>query len=191
MADVPAWDEELERELIIRCQAGDKTAFEPIVKQYMRRAYFTALGLVGNPQSAEDLSQDAFVRVYKNIDSFDVDAPFYPWFYRILKNLCLNHIRGKKRKPAQSLDKLGEVGFEPQSKNPDPEDDCQTDEMKQVLWQAIYKLKETDREIIILKHFEDLSYKEIAEVLDIPQGTVMSRLFNARKHLREMMTGYV
>lgn len=176
-----------ERELILRCKRGDKQAFGELVQKYMKRAYFTALGFVGTHEGALDLSQEAFVRAYKAMGQFDVDKKFFTWFYRILKNLCLNFMRDKSRQ-ARAFSEIGEMSVQGL---PDGSQDtaalAERNETRELVWKALNALKPAEREIILLRDFQDMSYKQIAELLDCPVGTVMSRLYNARKALREKL----
>lgn len=174
-----------ERHAIIACQRGSREAFGIVVSTYMRRAYRAAIGLVGNREDAMDLSQEAFVKAFRAIRRFDPDRPFYPWFLRILRNCCYDWLRKKRARPASDyLDALpgGAAG---------PEVLAHRDEKKVAVWNAIRRLGDRDREIIVLRHFQHLSYKEIAETLGIPEGTVMSRLFTARSRLREELKDLV
>lgn len=170
-----------ERSLILRCQRGDRTAFEPIVTRYMRRAAAFALGWVGNREDALDLSQEAFARAYRALRRFDPERPFYPWFHRILRNLCINHIgRARHRKELPLEDAIpvrSGVAL--------PDEEAARDEIRRLVWEGIGRVSAQDREILVLREFQDLSYAEIAEVLEIPKGTVMSRLHNARRRLRD------
>ena len=170
-----------ERELILRCQRGESVAFEPIVTRHMRRAASFALGWVGNRDDALDLSQEAFARAYRALRRFDADRPFYPWFHRILRNLCINHIgrsRYKREIPLEDAIPIRSGGASPQ-------EIAERMELRELVWDGIARVSEQDREILILREFQDLTYAEIAEVLDIPKGTVMSRLHNARRRLRD------
>ncbi len=179
---------EEEKSIIRRVQDGQAAAFEDLVNAYKQKAYYVALGFVGNHEDALDLSQDAFVKAFKAIKTFDLNSPFFPWFYKIIKNHCLNYIKKNQRVRNDSLEELEEETFAQfEDDRPDPRDEYRDSETRQLLWKAIDKLKPDFREIIIMKHFHSLSYKEIAEALDIPIGTVMSRLFNARQELRELM----
>jgi len=173
----------VDRDLILRCQGGDRAAFEPIVLRYMRRAAAFALGWTGNRDDALDLSQEAFARSYKAIRRFDPDRPFYPWFHRILKNLCINHIGRARNRHEVPLEET----YPARSANPSPLEFTEGEERKRMVWEGICQLNELEREILILREFQDYSYSEIARVLDIPKGTVMSRLHNARKRLREKL----
>ncbi|MCK4411952.1 MAG: sigma-70 family RNA polymerase sigma factor [Candidatus Eisenbacteria sp.] len=172
-----------ETALIVRCQAGDRAAFEPIVTHHMRRAAAFALAWTGNAEDALDLSQEAFVRAFRAISRFDPARPFYPWFYRILRNLCWNHLGRAAR--------LHEVplrdDFDRADARPRPDAQLERQELRASVWEALRKLKPNDREILILREFQGLTYAEIAAVLGIPQGTVMSRLHQARRRLRERL----
>jgi len=94
--------------LILRCQAGEKQAYGELVNKYMKRAYYTALGLIGSPKAAMDLSQEAFIRAYRAIKRLDADKKFFTWYYRILKNLCLNYLRDRARQ-ARPFSEVGET----------------------------------------------------------------------------------
>ena len=177
-----------EKEIIGRVQKGDVNAFTILVDAYKQKAYYTAYGFVNNHEDALDLSQDAFIKAFKAIKTFDLKAPFFPWFYKIIKNHCLNHIKKNKRFEHQSIEEQAEDQFiqYPDTK-PLPDDLYQMSDMNLRLWKAIETLKPDFREIITLKHYHGLSYKEIAEALNIPIGTVMSRLFNARQELKDIV----
>jgi len=180
-----------DRSVIIRIKKGDTQAYNILVKRYMQRAYYTALGFVGNHDSALDLSQDAFVKAYHAIQKVDEDRNFFTYYYRILRNLCFNFIRDKKRH-ARAFSEIGEVqvrNFE--NPDSDPSDLLEKQEQKEAVWAAIQQLKPDHREIIILKEFRDYSYEEIAKLLDIPIGTVMSRLYHARKSLKSKLEGVI
>ena len=156
-----------------------KKEFEMLVKQNMRRAYFSALGLLGSHDAAMDVTQEAFIRAYRNFKSFNGEKKFFTWYYSILKNLCLNFIRDRKRKNETEYIEFKENEHS-QSK---PGEAIENKELVEKLQEAIEELDFDDREVIILKEFEDHTYNEIAEILNIPVGSVMSRLFYARKKL--------
>lgn len=173
-----------DHKLIEWAQNGDKQAFGILVERYMRRAYYVALGLVGCHEDALDLSQDAFVRAYKAINRFDRERAFFTWFYQILRNLCFNFIRDhKKREYAFSEICDGDL-FQIQDEDQLPPDRLlEKKELSRRMWKSIQSLPETEREVIILREFQDMSYQEITQVVECPLGTVMSRLYSARKHL--------
>lgn len=187
--ETPFLDPEKEREIIRRVQAGDSNAFDDIVNAYQRKAYYVASQFVTNHEDAMDMAQDSFVKAFKAINSFNINSPFYPWFYKIIKNHCLNQIKKNGRVRNDSLEELEEDQFmQFKEERADPRTQYAGDEERQQLWEALWRMwmtKPDFAEIISLKHFHNSSYKEIAAVLDIPIGTVMSRLFNARQDLRE------
>ena len=153
-------------------RSGDPRGFEFLVKQYRREAYFHALGFVGDSSIAEDMCQESFTKAYTNIPRLRKLGAFYPWFYTILRNTCLTSLRS--RKPQVPDDDL--VDF-----NADPFGLIQSDHEREVVWAAIGRLKPEFREILVFKHLQDKSYKDISRILQIPRGTVMSRLYHARK----------
>jgi len=166
------------------CQKGDRDAFETIVRNYAARAAGVARSILRDAVAADDASQEAFIRAYRAIHRFDLGMAFYPWFYRILKNVCLTRL--KKRKIADfSLD--AENAPPVAAKPNDPADNASRKELRATILQAVDTLSDPHREIIHLAHFEQLSYKEIAECLSIPNGTVMSRLWAARKALKKVL----
>ena len=168
-----------EKDLIIKCQNGNKKAYAYFVNEYKLRAYHIALGFVGSEDDAYDLSQEAFIKAYRNLKSFNNQKRFFTWFYQILRNSCLNFIRDHRNRSTNNDSILEHIVS-------DDKPDIQNEkmEMQAILWSAIEELSPNLKEIILLKDIEEYSYKEIAEFLDIPIGTVMSRLFTARKVLK-------
>jgi RNA polymerase sigma-70 factor (ECF subfamily) len=153
----------------------------------MKDAYFIALGLVGNSEDAMDLSQEAFIRAYRNIKHVKPDRRFFPWFYQILKNLCVSHLRKRRHRQTGSLDAedCPEVAARDDCFCPDVV--AGKKEIKDSVWRAIGKLDDKHREVIILRHFQNMSYDQIAEALHCNKGTVTSRLYYARKRLEELI----
>jgi RNA polymerase sigma-70 factor (ECF subfamily) len=176
-----------ERELIERWKNGDKKAFGVLVRRYMTDAYLIALGFARNTEDARDLSQDAFIKAFQARDQFDAARPFYPWFYRILRNRCLNFVQRESRKmePLYYENKPDRERFA--SGTSTPLEDLEQNERNRLLHVAIEELSFEHREVIILKNFKGYSYDEIAGALNIPIGTVMSRLYYARKMLRKIL----
>lgn len=173
-----------DEELALQAKGGDTRAFEVLVEKYKRHAYFIAYGFVGNREAALDLSQEAFVRAYKAIHRYKPDFRFFTWFYKILSNLCISHLekRRVRRKYEVSLE---EVPFELATSKLDPATIYEQKELKKKLWEGLSNLPLDFKEIIILRHFRGFSYKEISEILQIPVGSVMSRLYYARMKLKE------
>ncbi len=169
-----------ERALLTQCRQGDRDSFDPIVLRYMRQATGFALGWTGNQEDALDLSQEAFARAYRSLGSFDATRPFFPWYHKILRNLCLNHISRAARRhevPLVDGEEFEQTGLTPQQH-------AEREELRRQVWQALRRLDPAHREILILREFQQLTYAELATVLEIPRGTVMSRLHEARRKLR-------
>jgi len=161
----------------------DPTGFEFLVKKYRREAFHHAYALLGNPDDAADACQESFARAFAAIPRLEKLSGFYPWFYRILRNCCLNLLSRRKtsseyiRINLQNEDGVAEVS--------DPSNLLQAHEDQQAVWRALQGLKPSLKEILILKYFRGSRYEEISEILDIPRGTVMSRLYQARRAFRD------
>jgi RNA polymerase sigma-70 factor (ECF subfamily) len=164
---------------------GSKKALACLVDKYKKQAYFLALGMVGNSDDALDISQEAFIRVYNSAKTFDETKRFFPWFYAIIANLCRNLLRQRSSQSGQTVD-IADVEYMV-TDNATPETEMIEREEKRHLFACMRKLNFKDREIINLKSFRMMSYNEIAALLNIPKGTVMSRLYNARKRLGKLM----
>ena len=178
----------LEADLLRPAALRSPEAFESLVKRYMKDAYRIALGLVGNQDDAMELSQEAFYRAYRHLDLLQPGRQFFPWFYQILRNLCFSHLRRRRLRRATELPQV--EGCEPAAAGDDgfrPDAIAEHDERKDAVWRAVGRLSETHREIIILRHFENLTYEKIAQTLMCNPGTVMSRLYHARKRLKEIL----
>lgn len=179
-----------ERQWIARCREGDREAFGPIVNAYMKRAYFTALGMLGDGEEAYDISQEAFVRAFRAIRGFDPASDFAPWFFRILRNLCLTALARRRSRSFDSLDEMAEEGREPDAgERFRPDLLAERSEAAERVWRGLAALDPKSREVIVLKDLEGYRYREIAEILGVPIGTVMSRLFHARQKLKERLIG--
>jgi len=169
-------------------RSSPKDAFEAIVRKYMKDAYFIALGFVGNHEDALELSQEAFLRAFRNIKQLSSTGNFFPWFYQILKNLCFSHLRRKRIRQTISLDEIDGDTFDANAPDHfDPGVVAERNESKNRLWKAIAQLDEKHREVIILRHFRNFSYEEMSEILFCNRGTVTSRLYYARKRLKEIL----
>jgi RNA polymerase sigma-70 factor (ECF subfamily) len=174
---------DIDTQTLVAWKRGSAKAFETIVKSTMQRAFAVALGLVGNVEDAWDLSQECYLAAHKARRSFDTDRPFFPWFYRILRNRCLNFIERRKRRREISLDVL----VERTDRAISPETALIRREQKEKLWKVLFTLSPEHREIIVLREFQELSYQEISHMLRIAEGTVMSRLYYARKALHDAL----
>jgi RNA polymerase sigma-70 factor (ECF subfamily) len=171
--------------LMSQLKRGKTKALAGLVEKYKKQAYFLALGMVGNSDDAYDISQEAFLRVYSSAKTFDETQRFFPWFYSIVANLCRNLLRKRSVHAARTVD-MADVEHLLAEKST-PESDYIANEDKRRLVCAMRKLDFKDKEIINLNHFRVMSYDEIASLLDIPKGTVMSRLYYARKRLAKLM----
>jgi len=172
----------METQLIVAAQAGDSSAFEQLVKRYSRRIYRLAYSFLHNGDDAADVVQEVFLRAFRNIARFDTTKTFYPWLHRITRNLCINkrNLKANREGTLPVEDLLPASGIDPLAIT------LQNEEVE-TLKRAIDELPDMHREILLLKHFQECSYAEIAEILDIPIGTVMSRLYNARRKLRDIL----
>ncbi len=160
------------------CRAGDRQAFRHLVERYQAQAIGHAIGILGNGEDALDAVQDAFIDAFQALNRFDLSRNFYPWFYIMLRNRCYKSAAARTRQKTDSIEEA-EI-LEPSASMPYEE--------LLLLDRALLQLDPEDREIITLKHLDGLSYKELSERLSIPEGTVMSRLFHARRRLRERLT---
>jgi RNA polymerase sigma-70 factor (ECF subfamily) len=171
--------------LVSRAREGDRSAFASLVDRYMRRAYFAALGLVGSPDDAMDLSQEAFARAFRARRSLDPERPFYAWLYTILRRLCFNFIRDKhsRRRKLEGASPWMVAQARARAAESQPERSARAAEIRERVGTAIEELPDREREMLVLKEFEGLKYREIAELVGVPIGTVMSRLYSARRRL--------
>lgn len=161
----------------------DPVGFEYLVGRYRREAYFHALNLLGNEADAADACQEAFARAYAALPGLSHLSAFYPWFYRILRNYCLNQL--SRRKTRESYLASHQAARETESEPASPAFLVQKQEEAAQVWRALEHLTPEFREILALKYFQDANYDQIAALLDIPRGTVMSRLYHARRAFRE------
>jgi RNA polymerase sigma-70 factor (ECF subfamily) len=178
----------VERELVLKCQSGGSRFFEPIVRAYEAEAIRIARAMLGDLDAARDATQEAFVKAYKSIDRFDPERSFRPWFLQILRNQCRDALRSRKaRRKFELPEARSEVRIEARSLTADTERDHARSEASALLARGLAALDEASRDIIVMKELEDLSYQEIATTLGVPEGTVASRLYYARRALKEAL----
>jgi RNA polymerase sigma-70 factor (ECF subfamily) len=177
----------IEADLLTKARGGNLFAFEEIVKRYQRRVYGVAFRIVRRHEVADDVAQEAFIRAYQALASFDVSRPFGPWICRIAANLAVNHVRS----PEAREEPLPEGHGETPSPADGPLDGVLESEARRVLAAALDRLPAEQRAVFVLRAVEGLSYREIADALEISLGTVMSRLSRAREKLREALTPYL
>jgi len=164
-------------EAIERCQRGDREAFRHLVETYQKRAVAHAVAILFDRGDAEDAVQEAFIDAFKAIGTFDTSRTFYEWFYVLLRNRCYKMTA--KRRPAENIDDVQLLAAESGA----------VDDTRLVIEKALHSLTLEEREIVSLKYFSGLSYDELATHLQIPRGTVMSRLFYARQRLQGKLSG--
>ena len=175
-----------EREVVVLAQRGDRQACELLAVRYRLPAFRLAMQLLGRPEEAKDVAQDAMLRFFTSLDRFQSERPVLPWLFRIVHNRVRDLQRQRVRRRVDSLDSyLEDTGFEPVSANPGPEERTQRRQLQREIWRALGSLSSKHREILVLREYQDLAYAEIASVLGIPKGTVMSRLHAARRSLRD------
>jgi RNA polymerase sigma-70 factor (ECF subfamily) len=177
----------VEGDLLRKAAGGNLFAFEEIVRRYQRRVYGVALRIVRRHDVADDVAQESFIRAWRALASFDLARPFGPWICRIAANLAVNHVRS----PRAREEGLPEGHDEQPSPAADALEGVLDAEARAVLGRALLALPAEQRAVFVLRVHEELSYKEIAETLELSIGTVMSRLSRAREKLREALAPYL
>lgn len=178
--------------LVQKAKKGNRAAFGELVNRYYEMVYVLAYGVVNNREVARDVTQDVFIKVYERLHKFDEKSKFKTWLYRVSVNAAIDQHR--KKKPVQSIDVTDAAEESDRAPvvmtdtAPSPRDQAHQEELKARMKEALSKLSEDHRAILILREWQGLSYQEIAESLEIDHGTVMSRLFYARKKLGEVLT---
>ncbi|MGB6363682.1 MAG: sigma-70 family RNA polymerase sigma factor [Thermoanaerobaculia bacterium] len=175
-----------EAEVVSQAQAGDEEACEALAVRFRRPAYLLALQLLGNPDDALDVAQDSLIRFFTTLGRFDGQRPVLPWLLTIVRNRARDLQRRHRVRRTESLDTVVESPRLTDLRR-NPELETYQRELQRKIWQGLSRLDAARREILVLRDFQDLSYAEIAEILDIPVGTVMSRLHRARKELRSVL----
>ena len=174
-------------QLIEAARNGDTAAFGQLVERYQDRLYNALVRVVGSAEDARDVAQEAFVRALAKLDSFRGTAAFYTWLYRIGFNLAIS--RRRQQRPVQSIDAARELaGVEPVDPGAGPAAPLAQHELARQVHAALGELNDQHRQIVVLREIEGCDYETISNILDIPVGTVRSRLFRARIQLREHLT---
>lgn len=181
-----------EEEWVRRAQAGDQAAFTQLVLAHQRFVYNLALRSVGDPQEAEDLAQEAFVRAWLGLPRFRRQARFRTWLYRIVINLCYDRLPRLRRELAMPIMEEDDQGSGdwPLTAQDHPQEEVLSAERKAVLQREVDRLPEAQRLLITLRYQMDLAYDEIAEVLEMPVGTVKTGLHRAHRQLRRALQQY-
>ena len=192
--------EESDKNLVKRAQNGDDQAVRLLVERYQRKVYSIAFGVVRNREDALDITQDAFLKVHRNLPNFKGDSSFYTWLYRIVVNLGIDHVRKSGRvqkvdyddtfKREENIDGA-QASLSPSRLDNDPVKNMSRKELAQQMQKALATLSPNHRTAIILREVQGLSYEEMAETMGISKGTVMSRLHHARKNMQAALKGYL
>ncbi len=192
-------EDDNETKLVERAQDGDRQAFQKLVEKYQRKVYGVCIGMLKDEADSKDVSQEVFIKVYRYIDNFNFESSFYTWLYRITVNKCIDFIRKQKRKKEVDYDDEilrdgdveGDEHILPSRLGIDPDKAYGRKELRANMLKALETLSEKHRTILVLREVEGLSYLEMAEVLDVSKGTVMSRLYHARRYFQEAVEEYV
>ena len=181
-----------DRQLVEAVLAGDPSAYRGLVERYQSRVFALVVGMVRNREDARDLTQEAFVKAFNNLSRFRLESSFYTWLYRIAMNLAIDHLRKHKNRNHSEFDEQiaardgdGEVADAHLRES--PRRVLERKELQGRILEALDKLSPEHKQIILLQEVEGLSYTEIAETLEVAEGTVMSRLFYARRKLQQLL----
>ena len=180
-----------DRELVERAKRGDQSAFERLVLDNQNRVYSLALRLVNDREEAADLAQEAFVKAWQGLPSFQGESSFATWIYRLTTNVCIDWLRRQKRRegvePSVSLDDEESGWAEPADRDSDPHLLLERSERGKALARGLARLPDWQRRVLVLRELSGLSYQEIGQALDIDLGTVKSRIARARLNLRKIL----
>jgi RNA polymerase sigma-70 factor, ECF subfamily len=186
--------------LVKRVRSGDQRAFKLLVERYQRKVYAVALGMLKDKEEAMDVSQEAFVKVYKYLDHFKGDSSFYTWLYRITVNICIDVMRRKGSAGGEHEEfdesvagdlaeaRIGALGSR---LGTNPQKSALRRELAEKIQEALAAVPEKHRAILLLREIEGMSYEDLSRTLDIPKGTVMSRLFHARAKVQKILSEYL
>lgn len=186
-------------ELVALAKVGDQLAFRHLVERYQKRVFSVAFGVLKNEEDALDVTQEAFVKVHRYIGRFHGTSSFYTWLYRIVVNLCIDHVRKSSRVGMVDYDDATDhhsgtdtsAGRFAGVPAPSPTDELRRKELGAELMRALDGLSHKHRQVIVLREVEGLSYKDIADVLGVSVGTVMSRLHHARHNMQATLRRYL
>jgi RNA polymerase sigma-70 factor (ECF subfamily) len=186
--------------LVLRAREGDAAAREELARTSGDAAFRLALLLLGDRELARDVAQDSVLRLFTSLRRVDPDRPLQPWLFSIVRNRVIDVRRRALARKEQSLEAAAgttatgivERPNDPPDTSPGPLERSERGELQRLVWSCLGRLDDAHREILVLRDYQDLSYRELAEVLAVPLGTVMSRLHAARRKLREevLATGY-
>lgn len=183
---------ERDRELTIRVQSGDRDAFRELVRHHQRRAFGLALGLVRDEADAQEIVQEAFIRVYRGIGSFQHGSSFFTWLYRIVNNLAIDLMRRPSRREShldegRCVSREDDIPLLGRIEGADPVQTIRRREIARRIASALDELPSYHRAVILMREVDGLSYQEMAEIMSVSKGTIMSRLFHARQKMQRAL----
>jgi len=165
--------------LVDRCRRGDRQAIEMLIREYEKPVYNAAYRILGNPDDAADATQSVFLKAFENLDRYDAKYKFFSWIYRIAVNESINQFkRNRKLEPLED-DSVADTSG--------PDSTVESGDLAHWIQDGLMALTHDYRTVVVLRHFSDLSYREIGDVLDIPEKTVKSRLYSARQSMKERL----
>lgn len=179
-------ESQVEKELLRKCRDGAPRFYEPLVRVYEERALSAATAILGDAEAARDAVQDAFVRAYRSLDGFDLSRPFGPWFFGILRNRCRDLARSSRARRERRRRATVETVASGTVRG-DAREDAARRDLQRIVRRALDRVSPENREILVLKDMAGFTYREISEMLEIPEGTVASRLYRAREALRGVL----
>ena len=177
---------------MLAAQRGDRDAFRTLFERYHRRAYALAFGVLRHPDDALDVVQDAFIKAHKYLDRFEGNSSFYTWLYRIVMNLALDHLRKHRRvKPVEldetRIDNDGDDPLLPRILGGNPGRALFDKQLRARIDQALDQLSENHRSVLVMRELEGMSYEDMAQAMGCSKGTIMSRLFHARRNMQRRL----
>jgi RNA polymerase sigma-70 factor (ECF subfamily) len=179
--------------LLELCRQGDPHAFETLFRKYQTYVYNIGLGMLCNSEDAADVTQETFLRLHRSLDSFRGDACFSTWLYRVAVNLCITELRRRGRNRFQFLDDISheeDVKLTEETAGPSPAEAMEMEEERRVVRQVLRMLPPDYRAVMVLRHFQQLAYEEIADVLNLSLSQVKTRLFRARKMFKDRFEAF-
>ncbi|MFB6262815.1 MAG: RNA polymerase sigma factor [Bradymonadaceae bacterium] len=185
-------------ELVRRAQNGDREAFTELIERYRQKVYSICYSKLKDEQDSRDVAQEVFIKVYRHLENFDRNASFYTWLYRIAVNASIDYLRKQSRVDRVEYDDEIQTDetrdrqlIRPSTLGFEPGEELDRKELRAKMLEALETLSDKHRTILNLREVQGLSYEEMAEVLDIAKGTVMSRLHHARQYFREALEDYL
>ncbi len=184
-----------DQQLVAAAQGGDRRAFQTLYQRYERKVYAVAYGFLRSQEDALDVVQEAFIKVHRYLPNFEGQSSFYTWLYRIVANLCIDHIRRSgRKKDVEFDDKLRHDGDQESSTNMvqiaqlgNPAEAVRNKEILKAVRESLGHLSDKHRSVIVMRELQGLSYADMAKAMNCSKGTIMSRLFHARRNMQKLL----